>query len=215
MAKVREACRLASPMRIVAVAITCALVLATTATAAVAAGTPNPCSPRNQGKVFQDWGDDNNYFAMPNGGFEEGSDDWWLYGNARVVWGNEPFDVGGWADMRSLRLSGWAMAESRTICVGVGEDSVRLFVKNPRVDGASLHIDATVRNPATGRIATTGFDIDADAAPYGWAPTVPLRIPNLLGSDGGQQELTLRFTTGGTPATWYIDDVYVDPWKLR
>ena len=54
-----------------------------------------------------------------------------------------------------------------------------------------------------------------NAASSGWDPTSVLAIPNLLGSDGGQQELTLRFTTLGTAATWYIDDVFVDPWKLR
>ena len=40
-------------------------------------------------------------------------------------------------------------------------------------------------------------------------------IPNLLGGVLGTQKLTLVFTTRGAPATWNIDDVYVDPFKSR
>jgi hypothetical protein len=39
-----------------------------------------------------------------------------------------------------------------------------------------------------------------------------LGIPNLLGGSS-TQELTLTFTTRGAPATWYLDDVFVDPFK--
>ncbi len=207
--------RLAVPVRLVAVAAMCALVLAADSTAAFAGGTTNPCSTRDQAKVFRSWGDSNSYFAMPNGGFEAGAQDWWLSEGARVAWGNESYFVGGWGDAKSLRLPAGATAESRTVCVGVGEDSVRLFVKNARVGGATLHIEATVRNPDTGEVAQTSYDIDADDVPFGWAPTARLAIPNLLESADGQQELTLRFTTVGTAGTWYVDDVYVDPWKLR
>ena len=193
----------------------CAFVLTTGASAAFAGGTPNPCSTRDQATAFRQWGDANSYFLIPNGGFESGAQDWWLSGGARVVWGNESYSVGGWGDTRSLRMPAGATAESRTICVGVGEDSVRLFVKKPRVFGSVLHVEATVRNPATGEVAQAAFDVESDVASSGWGPTPALTLPNLLGSDGGEQELTLRFTTLGTPAAWYVDDVYVDPWKLR
>ena len=206
--------RLGVPVRLVAVAVMCALVLAAGATAAFAGGTPHPCSTRDEARVFRLWGDSNSYFLMPNGGFESGAQDWWLSGGARVVWGNEPYSVRGWADTKSLRIPAGATAESRTICVGVGEDSVRLFVKKPRVAGSVLHVEATVRNPDTGEVAQTAFDIESDTASNGWVPSPILAIPNLLGSGDGQQELTLRFTTFGA-GTWYVDDVYVDPWKLR
>jgi hypothetical protein len=202
-------------MRFVAVAATCLLVLAAGSTAAFAGGTTNPCSTRDQSKVFRSWGDTNSYFAMPNGGFEAGAQDWWLSGGARVVWGNESYSVGGWGDTKSLRIPAGATAESRTICVGVGEDSVRLFVKNGRVGAATLRVEATVRNPDTGEVAQTSYDIDGNDAPYGWVPTTRLAFPNLLGRDSGEQELTLRFTAVGSAGTWYVDDVFVDPWKLR
>jgi hypothetical protein len=211
----REHRRLASSVRAIVVAASCAIVIATSASVASAAGTTKSCTTRDQDQIFSAWGDTNSYFPMPNGGFEDGSYNWWLSGGASVVWGNEPYNVGGWLDMRSLRMPTGATAESRTICVGVGEDSVRMFVRNPRVPGAVLHIDATVRNISTGAVAKSSYDIDAYDTPYGWSPTARLSIPNLLSGPTDQQELTLRFTAVGTPANWYVDDVYVDPWKLR
>jgi hypothetical protein len=90
---------------------------------------------------------------------------------------------------------------------------IRLFVKNPRVRGSILHVEAIVRNPQSGKVAQTAFDVNGDAAPAGWSPSLALGIPNLLGGTG-TQELTLVFTTRGTAATWNIDDVFVDPrWR--
>jgi hypothetical protein len=70
------------------------------------------------------------------------------------------------------------------------------------------------RSALAPRLRYAAFDVNGDAAPTGWAPTMRLGIPNLLGGTG-TQELTLKFTTRGTAATWYVDDVYVDPWKFK
>jgi hypothetical protein len=40
-------------------------------------------------------------------------------------------------------------------------------------------------------------------------------VPNLLGGLLGTEKLTLVFSTKGAPATWGIDDVFVDPFKSR
>jgi hypothetical protein len=177
----------------------------------LAFGTAVPCTGRAEAPVFAAWGDAFSYFRVPNGGFESGTTDWALTGGAGVVTGNEPHRVGGTTDTRSLRIPAGATAESRTICVSRGEDTIRLFVNNARVSGSILHVEAIVRS-TTGQIAQTAFDVNGDAAPAGWAPTMRLGIPNLLGGTG-TEELTLRFTTRGTAATWSVDDVYVDPYK--
>jgi hypothetical protein len=174
-------------------------------------GTPLACTGRSEAKIFSSWGDSANYFRVSNGGFESGTTDWKLSGGAVVVSGNEPWKVGGSTDARSLKIPAGATAESRTLCVSRGEDVIRLFVKNAKVPGSILHVEAIVRS-STGQIAQTAFDVNGDAAPLGWSPTMQLRIPNLLGGSG-TQELTLLFTTRGTSATWQIDDVYVDPYK--
>jgi hypothetical protein len=177
----------------------------------LAFGTAVPCTSRSEAAVFANWSDTFNYFLTPNGGFESGTTDWALTGGATVVSGNESYRVGGATDAKSLRIPSGATAESRTICVSRGEDTIRLFVNNARVAGSILHVEAIVRS-SSGQIAQTAFDVNGDAAPAGWAPTMRLGIPNLLGGSGSE-ELTLRFTTRGTAATWNIDDVYVDPYK--
>jgi len=199
-------------LRPVATAAVAVFAVGAGATAAFGFGTTVPCSTRSESAVFSSFGDTASYFAMPNGGFESGSTDWSLAGGAGVVSGNESYKVRASTDAHSLRIPAGATVESRTICVTMSEDTIRLFVLNAHVGGAILHVEATVRNPSNGQTAQTAFDVNGDAAPAGWAPTMRLSIPKLL-TGSGTQELTLRVSTRGTPATWSIDDVYVDPFK--
>ena len=174
-------------------------------------GTSVACAARTEAPVFAKWADTASYFTAPNGSFESGTTNWLLTGGATVVGGNEPFYVGGSGQSKSLRIPAGATAESRTFCVSRGEDTIRLFANNAHVSGAILHVEAIVKS-STGQIAQTAFDVNGDAAPAGWGPTLRLGIPNLLGG-AGIQDLTLTFSTRGTAATWIIDDVYVDPYK--
>jgi hypothetical protein len=175
-------------------------------------GTPLPCAARTQSAVFAPWGDSNTYFRLSNGGFESGAASWSLSGGAAVVSGNEPYYVGGSADSHSLRIPPGGSAESRTMCVSVNQDVARLFVNNQHVSGAILHVDAIAQNPWTGNTATASFDVNGDVPSSPWSPTMQLKIPNMFGGNG-TENLALRFTLRGTAATWYIDDVYVDPFK--
>ena len=200
--------------RLVQVASAAALVatmLGAGAGSVFAFGNSVPCSGRSEAAVFAPWADTFNYFRVPNGGFESGASDWALSGGATVANGNESSHVGGASESRNLTIPAGGTAESRTICVSRGEDTIRLFVDSAHVAGSILHVEAIVRS-STGQIAQTAFDVNGDASPAGWSPTMRLGIPNLLGGSG-TQNLTLRFTTRGTAATWSIDDVYVDPYK--
>lgn len=179
---------------------------------AMAYGTPVACSSRSEAPVFAPWGDSATYFLVPNGNFENRSANWLLTGGAAVVDGNETYNVGGPFDGHSLRIPPNATAESRTICVSVGEDTIRLFVNNQHVSGAILHVDAIAQNPSNGATAWTAFDVNGDVPSAGWAPTMQFKIPRQF-AGSGTEALTLRFTTRGTAATWNIDDVYVDPFK--
>jgi hypothetical protein len=184
------------------------------ATQALAYGTPLSCTGRSEAPVFARWGDTANYFRVSNGGFESGSTSWALTSGASVVSGNESFYVGASSDSHSLRIGPNGSAESRAMCVSQGEDTLRLFVANSRVWGSILHIDAIATNPANGWVGTAAFDVNGDAYSYGWSPTIALKIPNLFnGNPTATENLTLKFTLRGTPATWGVDDVYIDPFK--
>jgi hypothetical protein len=182
------------------------------APAAFAFGRTLPCTSRDTSAAFSRWNDPAQYFLASNGDFEQGSTDWSLSAGAAVVPGNEPYTVAGSEDAHSLSLASGASAESRTACVTSGEPTVRMFVSTPNVLGAALVIDATVRNATTGLSLHTQHVVLGGLTPAGWAPTVPIVIPNFFGGVL-PAELTLRFTAFGAPAKWGIDDVYVDPFK--
>ena len=199
--------------RILAAGSLTVVALGTGAGTAVAYGTPLPCASRSEATVFAPWGDTATYFRVSNGGFENGSASWSLSGGATVVDGNEPYRVGGRSDGHSLRIPPGGAAESRTLCVSRGEDTVRFFVYNPHVSGSILHVDAVAVNPDTGAVGYSAFDVNGDVPSSPWAPTMKLMIPKEAGSSSGTESLTLYFTLRGTQATWAIDDVYIDPFK--
>ena len=126
--------------------------------------TPLSCSGRTESAAFSRWADSASYFRVSNGGFESGSTDWALSGGAGVVAGSETYKVAGSGDVWSLKVPAGATAESRSLCVSRGEDTIRLFANNSGVAGAILHVEATVRNPTTGQVAQTAFEVNADAA---------------------------------------------------
>ncbi len=179
------------------------------------AGILPSCAARPTTTPFAPWGDKSSYFLMPAGGFEAGTTGWTLAGGPKVVPGNESSFVNAKTDTHSLEMPTAAAVVSPTVCVAMGENTIRMFVKNSGVAGSDLHIQAFVQNPLTGLVLSTEFDIKGVAGNTSWAPTGRLLIPNLLGGVLGTQNLTLVFTTTGKPATWNVDDVFVDPFKSR
>ena len=204
--------RLAGIAQILAVGALAVVTVGTGATSALAAAPTLSCTARSEAAVFSRWGDQAPYFLVSNGGFENGSTDWTLSGGAKVVNGNESYYVGGSSNRHSLSITPGGAAETRPMCVSRGEDTIRLFVNNSHTSGAILHVDAIVVNPDTGAVGTTAFDVNGDVPSSPWAPTIQLKIPNLLGGSGTEQ-LTLRFSLRGTKTTWGIDDVFIDPFK--
>jgi hypothetical protein len=169
------------------------------------------CPDRQISTPFAPWGDDNSYYAVADGTFEAGGTDWTL-SDATVVDDNESFYVNDASDTQSLSLSDGARAESPSTCVDLGEDTIRFFVKTSGDADSTLHVKASVEDPLTGIVVSTGYDIHGDGTGQ-WSPTDPIVIPNVLGGLLYTGRLSLVFTTRGTPATWNVDDVYVDPFK--
>ena len=174
-----------------------------------------PCTTRQESTPFAKWNDAHSYFLMPNGGFEAGATSWALSGGAAVVSGNESSFANRAGDSHSLNIPMGARATSQTICVGRAETSFRLFVKSPNVTTAKLHVEVDVQDPQTGRVVQTGFNVNASALGSGWSPTIRMNTPNPGNAGTGTQNLTLVFSATGSPGTWSIDDVFVDPFRLR
>src|SRR5262249_12041099 len=81
---------------------------------AFAYGDALPGTSRDNSMVFARWVDPAQYFIASNGGFEHGTDNWSVSGDASVVSDNESYAVHGADDANSLSLGTGATAESRT-----------------------------------------------------------------------------------------------------
>ena len=197
--------------RIVARAARLTVALAVSATGVVVASgevanAAIACGARTTSKPFTAWGDNNAYFAAPDGTFE--SSVGWTGRSLSRVAGNEPWKINGSGHGYSLKIAAAGQANSAQFCVNSDEDSLRLFYKSPGVSGASLklHIDVVSGvNRATN-------DYDIGGATAGWALMQRIMLPDIRDASG-QQYVTITLTAQGTNATWYVDDVMVDPWK--
>ncbi|MCW2957536.1 MAG: hypothetical protein JWP18_339, partial [Solirubrobacterales bacterium] len=87
------------------------------ASAGILTATAPSCEAQAMDQVFMPWADVANYTLAP-GGAAESTDGLSLTGDARVVDGNEPWQVGGSGDS-SLRLPAGSSATTDPICVGL------------------------------------------------------------------------------------------------
>jgi hypothetical protein len=193
------------------------LAAAGVAALALAGPAQAACSQPSTTKPFAGFGDQNDYFMAPDGGFEAyGSG--WLKSNTATVYDNEPWKVAG--GTKALRLNGGgASATSPGFCIDPSNPTIRLFTKSTAtggVDSSWLMIEAIV----TSQIGTTTTILSTVSSHYGWAATP---ITSLVGATNAHLHsglannttatLKLRFTVMGGGASYTIDDVEVDPFR--
>jgi hypothetical protein len=207
--------------RLLAVATTLVALAAASATSASAGGGGDGsllgCG-HEATHPFLRWLDPLPYTLLPGGDFESGAAGWQLSGGARVVDGNEPFDVGGTAGSHSLLLPAGSSATSPPMCMGLLLPVVR-YVSTGGNLLSFLRVEAVYKDPS-------GRQRSIDLLPPGlpsksWSPSLPalqlMGLLNVLTLDGLTSDIALRFTPKGTlfgSGTWRIDDIYVDPWKV-
>lgn len=177
-----------------------------TATAGTSLGCPGAAS-----RPFLPWLDPTSYTLAPGGGFEEATSSWGLGGGARIVTGNEPFEVGRATDARSLAIPAGGTATSPAFCIGLGYPTLRFFATGGNLTSL-LKVDV-IYSTALGTVTQpVGFVLPAPS----WSPTSPMlllaNVTGLLSLQGLTSSVRLRFTALGSVG-WRIDDVYVDPWK--
>lgn len=157
------------------------------------------------------------YTLLPGADFESGAAGWHLSGGARVVSGNEPWNLSG-PGSRSLLLPSGSSATSPPMCMGLVLPIVRL-VSSGGAALSYLQVDAVYKD-ASGRQRSVTL-LPAPLPTASWAPSLPMLqlagTLNALTLNGLTTEISLRFTPRGLlfgSGTWRIDDVYVDPWKV-
>lgn len=176
------------------------------------ANTPN-CSSQAVSQPFAPFLDYASYFQVPGGNFEAANHGWTLTGGAATVGGNEPWRVSSSSDANALALPGGSTATSPVVCVGIDSPTVRLFARKTGSDplGLSVLLVQSVHEDAAGQLRN--LPVATLTGGSSWTPTLSMPFLASLVSllPGDQAPVELRFTAIG-PATWQVDDVYVDPY---
>jgi hypothetical protein len=167
------------------------------------------CGPTSY--PFTAWGDSEAYCAFPNLGFESGATAWTLSGKASVVAGNEPWHVSG-SGTHALQLGPGSTARSSSLPVSLLDPWIRLFARSAGANG-SLRVQV-VFHGLLGNV--TGLLNVGTLSPSGhssWQPTQ--RVLSTLALPLLTTSAQVVLTSQATQSNWQVDDVYLDPCKMK
>lgn len=201
-----------APAVLAAVAVL-ALAAPATASAGPIVGSETECAEQALDKTFLPWADPADYTPLPAGDLERGAPGWTFAGGARTAAGNEPFEaVGDPGDRHLLELPEGGVATSPTICVGLGHPTMRFFLRSTSGLVATVAVEALVQDALGGIEALPVGVVPAGLA---WAPGVPvLVVANLLPLLPGERT-AVAFRLRALSGAVVVDEVHVDPWRMR
>jgi hypothetical protein len=189
-----------------------AAALAAPANAGILTTSAKTCDDGALTQPFRAWGDQASYKPVPGGSLEGTPADWTLRGGARVVAGNEPWKVGSPSDGRSLMLPAGGSATTAPVCVGLAEPTLRFFAKKNKGPLSSLAVSVWVKTSLGLEVPVPIGVLLGDGS---WKPSNRMLIvANLLPLLPGDRT-PVAFTFTPLLGEWQIDDVYVDPQKMR
>lgn len=195
------------------VAIIAALALSSTAKAGLLGTGRAQFCDSTATTAFAPFGDSASYARLLNGGFENGSLGWYLSGDARIVSGNEPFDLSGdSSDDSSLLLPSGSSAYSGTVCFAFGDWHMRFVMRNVGSSRGSLRVQVIVPSLLGGLLTILDAGTVSSGGTWTPSPRLELLLSNVT-SLLGTKAVAFRFTPVGYGAAYQIDDVYLDPWK--
>jgi hypothetical protein len=163
------------------------------------------CPSEGVAQVFLPWGDPSWYASVPDGGLEAGGAGWALDHGAAIVSGNEPYYVRSPSDSQALSLRPSASASSAPACVGPGHPTVRFFVRGGNPPQGVLTV--AVKLPGGSQFVPIGVIAASDT----WRPSPILPVVTNTLALVIPQQAVFRFEPAGG-GTWYVDDLYVDPY---
>lgn len=193
-----------------AAAFAAAALFATPASAAPSVA-PAGCPDVPMLQPFAPWQDLSDYLLAPDGDLEGDATGWLLEDGAHTVEGNEPFFVGNPSDHRALELPAGATATTAPMCIGVEHRTMRFFGMSTRHGALKVEVLYAKRNGKQKSVTLGAVRGDDD-----WSPSeiLPMRVNELAPDYDNALWVSLRFTAKGN-STWTIDDVYVDPYRMK
>jgi len=187
------------------------LTVAAPAQAGLLVKTAKNCDTPTSSRVFQRWLDPFQYVVAP-GGNAESAAGWTLQRGAKIVAGNETWNVGGSGHRSSMLLPAGSSATTGVMCVGIGHPTMRFFAKRNSGLLSTLAVEVVFEGLG-GALKSLPIGVVLGSAK--WQPTLPYPVlASLLPLLPGKlTPVQFRFTP--VLGSWQIDDVYVDPWRFR
>ncbi|MEA2219103.1 MAG: hypothetical protein QOJ35_1729 [Solirubrobacteraceae bacterium] len=179
------------------------------AASAPADATGCPATPVAQ--PFAAWNDMSDYFLAPDGGLEQGGAGWTTRAGAAVVAGSEPFAVLAPSDRKSMRLPAGSAATTAPFCIRAEDRTMRFFANAPAA--GSLRVEVLYTD-ARGIDRTMPIGNVAGSGAWAPSPVLPMVVNDLAADRGNAMSIRLRFAPHGF-AAWSIDDVHVDPYRVK
>jgi hypothetical protein len=170
------------------------------ASAGLGLACPSPTST-----PFAPWSDYANYAFSPDGGFEGGATGWSLSG-ARVVPGNESFDLHSNSDSRSLSLPEGASATSPLMCISLLSGKMRFVARGD--NGAKVRVQIIYRGLLSSVLGV--LDGGTYSVGGGWKPSPEV---GMLGGVLPLLTTGVQFKFTASNGAVFLDDVYLDPMK--
>jgi hypothetical protein len=156
------------------------------------------------------FGDKRDYFVAPGGDFEGTTAGWQLDGRAKVVAGNEPFDVLG-KGSSSLQLPAGSSATSPEFCVDLNYPTFRFLATQQQLAAdAGLQVDVIYPEIVKGNVHQAA----AYAPQKEWKLMKDVKLdPQRAGKKAGWRRVALRFRVPATKkgAVWNVDNILIDP----
>jgi hypothetical protein len=195
---------------ITAVAMTGAI--AAPANAGILTASAKDCGDESLSQPFSGFGDKAQYKLVQGASFEGSLTGYTLMGGAKVVSGNEPWKVGGSSHGKSLMLPAGSSVITPPSCVGLAEPTLRFFAKKNSGLLSTLAVSVYVKT-SLGLVVPVPVGVVLGNSQWK-ASARMLIVANLLPLlPGDRTPVAFQFTP--LLGSWQIDDVYVDPQRMR
>jgi hypothetical protein len=199
----------------VTAAIACAA-FASPASAGIITASAQSCDGSTVTQPFSRFGDNAYYKLLQGGSFESGTTGWTLSGGAKVVAGNESYNVGGSGQSKSLSLPSGSSATTPMTCVGLAEPTLRLFAKrNSALLGLVSTLSVQMQVQTSLGLSAWLPVLPGDVGGGSWHPTAQMPLLANLLTLSATDRTPVRFKFVPLLGSWQIDDVYVDPMMRR
>jgi hypothetical protein len=157
-------------------------------------------------QVFAAFGDQRSYYFTSDGGFEAGGAGWTFTGGAKVVAGNESYNLHSSADRSSLLIPNGGTATSPALCFGLLYPGIRMMASG----SGTLRVQV-VAHGLLGALSV--LDGGTVAVNGGWAPTQEISTTlSQLNIPVGTKSIQIVLSSTGNVQ---VDDIYIDPFFSR